>query len=69
MAERLQEVILHTEKLSQADQDALAEAWLRMIDELGWETRFADLQNQEKMQRMANEALREHAAGQTEAWP
>ncbi len=69
MTEKLSAVIQQAEKLSPADQDALAEAMVIMIDELGWECRFADPRNQEKMQRMAEDALREHAANQSEEWP
>ena len=69
MTERLKAAIAEAEKLSEEDQNAVAEAWLLLLDERGWERRFANPQNQLKMQRMAEEALQEYAAGKTEEWP
>ena len=69
MTDKLREVIAEAEKLSSTEQDALAETLRIMLDERGWDARFADPGHQEMMRRMGEEALKEHAAGQTEEWP
>ena len=69
MTEKLKAAIAEAEKLSEEDQNVVADAWLRLLDEQGWERRFANPANQQKMQRMAEEALQEYAAGKTEEWP
>jgi len=65
MTDKLKAVITQAEQLPSEDQDTIAEAMLTLLDEIGWDRRFADPENQKKMQRMAEEALKEHAAGQT----
>ena len=69
MTDKLKAVVTQAEQLPKEDQDSLAEAMLILLDERGWDKRFADPENQKKMQHMAKEALREHAAGKTEEWP
>ncbi len=69
MTEKLQAAIREAEALPPEEQDEVAEALVIILDELGWNTRFADPANQAKMQQMGDAALREHAAGQTEPWP
>lgn len=61
MTGKLKSVITQAEQLPNEDQDKLTETWLITLDESGWDRRFADPQNQEKMQRLAEEALKEHA--------
>ena len=65
MTDKLKAVITQAEQLPSEDQDTIAEAMLTLLDEIGRDRRFADPENQKKMQRMAEEALKEHAAGQT----
>ncbi|HEV2458375.1 MAG TPA: hypothetical protein VGS80_08410 [Ktedonobacterales bacterium] len=69
MTDKLKAVISQAEKLTDAEQDALADAWLILLDERGWDARFADPRNQAMMQRMAEQALKEHTTGETEEWP
>ncbi len=69
LTDKLKAVIAQAKQLSQKDQDAVAEAMLTLLDELGWEKRFAEPENKKKMQRMAEEALKEHTSGKTEEWP
>lgn len=69
MTDKLKAAIAEAEKLSEVEQNALADAWLIILDEREWEHRFTDPENQRKMQRMAEAALAEHAAGKTEEWP
>ena len=69
MTAKLKAIISQAEKLSDAEQDALADAWLILLDERGWDARFADPRNQAMMRRMAEQTLKEHAAGETEERP
>jgi hypothetical protein len=69
MTDKLKAVVSQAEKLTDAEQDALADAWLILLDERGWDARFADPRNRAMMQSMAEQALKEHTAGETEEWP
>ena len=66
MTDNLEAAITQVEQLSEEDQDAIAEAMLILIDEIGWEKRFAQPENQQKMQRMAEAALEEYDKSDTE---
>jgi hypothetical protein len=69
MTVKLKAIIAEAEKLPQSIQDTLAETIATLIDEIGWEQRFADPKKQQMMHRMALEALNEYTNDQTEEWP
>ena len=64
MTKLLEKAFAAATKLPDADQDALAQLLLDEIAaEGGWDDRFA--RSQDLIERMATEALAEHAAGLT----
>lgn len=66
MIERLQAVISEAAKLSEAEQEALATIWEEALEEREWERIVAKPAVRSALERMAVEALREDAAGETE---
>ena len=64
MTKLLEKAVAEATKLPDADQDALAQLLLDEIaSERRWDDRFA--RSQDLLERMAAEALAEHAAGAT----
>ena len=64
MTKALEVALREVSKLSEADQDALAEAILVEIrSEKAWEKAFAS--SEDEMERLADEALSEHRSGRT----
>jgi hypothetical protein len=64
MTKLLEQAVAEAAKLPAADQDALARLLLDEIaSERAWDERFA--KSQDVLERMAAEALAEHAAGLT----
>jgi hypothetical protein len=64
MTKALEEVIREVSKLSEEEQDALAEAIrAELLSDEEWERSFAD--SQDVLERLADEALAEHRAGRT----
>lgn len=66
MIERLQAVISEAAKLSEAKQEALATIWEEALEEREWERIIAKPSVRSALERMAAEALKEDAAGETE---
>ena len=67
VTQKLQNVINKVQQLSAADQDVLAEEIVDLLDEREWDRLFAAPRSQRVLQQMADEALKEHEAWQTEA--
>ena len=64
MTKLLEQAVAEAAKLPDADQDTLARLLLEEIaSERGWDERFA--KSQDLLERMATEALAQHAAGLT----
>ena len=64
MTKALEEALKEASKLSETDQDALAEAILAEIrSEKAWEEAFAS--SQDVLERLAEEAIEEHRSGRT----
>ena len=64
MTKALEEVIREVSKLSEEEQDALAEAIrAELLSDEEWEESFAA--SQDVLERLAEEALAEHRAGRT----
>lgn len=65
MTTRLEQAFAEASKLSPKEQDALAD-WLlaELRSEKRWDRLFAD--SQEKLSKLASEALVEHSNGQTQ---
>jgi hypothetical protein len=64
MTKALEAALKEIAKLSEADQDALAEAILAEIrSEKAWEVAFAS--SQDELAQLADEALTEHRSGST----
>ena len=65
MTTKLEQALAEVSKLSQAEQDALAELILHEIaSERRWDEAFAA--SADALAQLADEALAEHRAGQTE---
>ena len=68
MTKRLQQAFEAASELPAEDQDSLAEAILAELeDEQRWAKSFAS--RPDVLERLAEEALDEHRAGQTKPWP
>ena len=64
MTKALEEVFKEASKLSEAEQDALAEAIKAEIEaEKGWDKSFAG--SLDVLERLADEAIADHRAGRT----
>ena len=66
MIDRLQAVVSEAAKLSAEEQDALAAIWEEALEEREWERIVAKPSVRSALERMAAEALKENAAGETE---
>lgn len=66
MNDRLQAVVSEAAKLSEEEQAALAVVWEEALEEREWERIVAKPSVRGAFERMAAEALREDAAGETE---
>jgi len=65
MTKALEKALKEASKLSDTDQNALADAILAEIrSEKAWEVAFAS--SQDELDRLADEALDEHRSGRTE---
>ena len=65
MTELLQRVIARVEQLSAADQDAIAEAIARKIEEREWDALVSSPGSQRFLEHLAADAREEDAAGKT----
>ena len=66
MVERLEAVIEAARKLPEAEQEALAAEWEDILEEREWEAIVGKPHVRDALKRMATEALKEDAAGETE---
>jgi hypothetical protein len=66
MIERLRALAAQAEQLSEAEQEALAAAWEEVLEEREWEAISSRHNVRGALQRMAEEARQEEAAGKTE---
>ncbi len=65
MTELLERAFSEAAKLPPTEQDELAERWLAELQsEHGWQESFAA--SQDELAKMAQDALKEHAAGLTQ---
>jgi hypothetical protein len=67
MTERLKEAFSLAEQFPEDEQKALAELFLQEMQATArWDALFADPRSDELLERLANEALAEDEAGETE---
>ena len=66
MVERLEAMIEAARKLPEAEQEALAAQWEDILEEREWEAIVSKPHVRDTLKRMAVEALKEDAAGETE---
>jgi hypothetical protein len=67
MTETLKRVVAQIEQLPPEQQDALAEVMLRELEEREWDALVAQPGSHRFLDRLATEARREDAAGETKA--
>lgn len=66
MTEQLKHAFERAQQLSDVSQNALAERILEEIEEQEWDEIISKPQVQQKLLTLANEAWKEHEAGNTE---
>lgn len=64
MIERLRAVVAKAEKLSEQEQEALADRWEELLEEAKWEATFADPRSDRALDALAKRAKEQVARGE-----
>lgn len=65
MTQAMEEIIIKIRKLSPEEQDALAQVIAEAIEEHEWNVTFSKPHVMETLKKMAQQALNDHAVGDT----